>query len=94
MTIGAIRPLARTKIEGGRHRVEYWKKLPASAIVRMSPVASASCRAHHRWRVASDENRAREHRMGRLEGIRVTDGEVILGPPMIFDKDNIDEVDF
>lgn len=28
--------------------------------------------------------------MGRLKGIRVLDGEVILGPPLVFDRTNID----
>ena len=32
-----------------------------------------------------------EYDFGRLKGIRVTEREVILGPPMIFDKDNIDD---
>ena len=31
---------------------------------------------------------------GRLKGVEVKDGEVILGPPLIFDKDNIDNYDF
>ncbi len=31
---------------------------------------------------------------GRLKGIEVGDGEVILGPPLIFDESNIDNFDF
>lgn len=34
------------------------------------------------------------HSMGRLGNVTVTDGEVILGPPIIFDKDNVDQYDF
>lgn len=31
---------------------------------------------------------------GRLKGIEVREDEVILGPPMIFDKNNVDDFDF
>ena len=31
---------------------------------------------------------------GRLKGIEVRDGEVLLGPPLVFDEDNIDEYHF
>ena len=31
---------------------------------------------------------------GRLKGIEVRENEVILGPPLIFDKDNVDDFDF
>ena len=34
------------------------------------------------------------HEMGRLKGIEVRDGQAILGPPTIFDKDNIDQFKF
>jgi rhamnose transport system substrate-binding protein len=35
-----------------------------------------------------------EHNIGRLGKVTVTDDEVILGPPIVFDKDNIDQYDF
>lgn len=34
------------------------------------------------------------HQFGRLSNVRVHDGEVILGPPVVFDRDNIDQFDF
>ena len=34
------------------------------------------------------------HDFGRLKGVEVRDGEVLLGPPLIFDADNIDDYDF
>lgn len=34
------------------------------------------------------------HSFGRLQQVRVENGEVILGPPIIFDKANIDRYDF
>lgn len=34
------------------------------------------------------------HDFGRLKNIEVREGEVLLGPPLIFDKDNIDEYHF
>ncbi|MBL9124879.1 MAG: secreted solute-binding lipoprotein, partial [Planctomycetaceae bacterium] len=42
-----------------------------------------------------------EHTMGRLEHIQVGSGtgpeptsEVLLGPPLVFDRENIDQYDF
>jgi ABC-type sugar transport system substrate-binding protein len=35
-----------------------------------------------------------ERTFGRLQQIRVTDGEVILGPPAVFDKANIGQYEF
>jgi ABC-type sugar transport system substrate-binding protein len=35
-----------------------------------------------------------EHAIGRLQSIRVSDGEVLLGPPKVFDKTNIGQFDF
>jgi rhamnose transport system substrate-binding protein len=35
-----------------------------------------------------------EQTIGRLRGVRVSPGEVLLGPPKIFDRDNIGDFDF
>jgi rhamnose transport system substrate-binding protein len=35
-----------------------------------------------------------EHTIGRLQGIRVSAGEVLLGPPKVFDRRNIGQFDF
>lgn len=35
-----------------------------------------------------------EHAIGRLTNIRVTEGEVLLGPPRVFDRENIGQYDF
>jgi rhamnose transport system substrate-binding protein len=35
-----------------------------------------------------------EQSMGRLRDIRVSPGEVLLGPPLVFDRDNIGQFDF
>jgi hypothetical protein len=32
--------------------------------------------------------------MGKLDSIRITEREVILGKPLIFDKNNIDQYNF
>ena len=34
------------------------------------------------------------HDVGHIQGVRVEGDEVILGDPLIFDSDNIDEFDF
>ena len=34
------------------------------------------------------------HDMGRLKDIEVLDGEALLGPPLVFDKNNIDDYEF
>lgn len=35
-----------------------------------------------------------EQSIGRLSGIQVIPGEVVLGPPLVFDRENIDSYDF
>ena len=35
-----------------------------------------------------------EHAIGRLQNIRVRSGEVLLGPPKVFDRENIGQYDF
>jgi rhamnose transport system substrate-binding protein len=35
-----------------------------------------------------------EQSFGRLKGVRVAEGEVIQGPPIVFDKNNVDHYDF
>ena len=35
-----------------------------------------------------------EHNFGRLEHIQVTPGEVLLGPPKVFDRENMGQFDF
>jgi rhamnose transport system substrate-binding protein len=35
-----------------------------------------------------------EQTMGRLRDIRISPGEVLLGPPLVFDRDNIGQFDF
>jgi rhamnose transport system substrate-binding protein len=35
-----------------------------------------------------------EQAIGRLQGIRVSPGEVLLGPPKVFDRENIGQFDF
>ncbi|MFO0947821.1 MAG: substrate-binding domain-containing protein [Planctomycetota bacterium] len=34
------------------------------------------------------------HQIGRLANVTVKEGEVVLGPPIVFDKDNIEKYDF
>lgn len=45
-------------------------------------------------RLARGELPPGRHDFGRLKQIEVTASEVILGPPVVFDKENIDQFDF
>lgn len=45
-------------------------------------------------RLARGELPPSQHDFGRLKQLEVTDSEVILGPPVVFDKANIDQYDF
>lgn len=45
-------------------------------------------------RLADGELEAGQYDFGRLKGIEVRDGEAILGPPVIFNADNIDNYQF
>ena len=45
-------------------------------------------------RLADKTLKPGEQSFGRLQGVRVTEGEVIQGPPIVFDKTNVDQFDF
>lgn len=49
---------------------------------------------HVAYRLQAGTLKPGVHDMGRLKSIRVLDGEVLLGPPLVFDKTNIDAFDF
>ena len=62
--------------------------------VLWNPVDLGYLTVHVARLLADKQLRPGEHTVGRLKGIRVAGDEVILGPPMVFDKDNVDRYDF
>jgi rhamnose transport system substrate-binding protein len=73
---------------------EYVKDGTVPKFVLWNPVDLGYLTVHVARLLADKRLEPGEHAVGRLKGIRVADGEVILGPPLIFDKDNVDRYDF
>jgi ABC-type sugar transport system substrate-binding protein len=63
-------------------------------VVLWNPVDLGYLAVHAAWQARSGKLTDGEHAFGRLKNIRVTPGEVLLGPPLIFDRENIDAYDF
>ncbi len=62
--------------------------------VLWSPVDLGYLTVHAAKRLAEGTLTDGPHTMGRLTDVRVSPGEVLLGPPVVFDRENIDEYDF
>jgi ABC-type sugar transport system substrate-binding protein len=72
----------------------YVKDGTAPKVVLWSPVDLGYLTVHVAERLARGELTAGRHAFGRLQNVRITPGEALLGPPLVFDKDNIDQFDF
>jgi rhamnose transport system substrate-binding protein len=72
----------------------YVKDGTIAKFVLWNPVDLGYLTVHVAKRLADHALTPGEHTFGRLKGIRVTDREVILGPPLIFDKNNIDQSNY
>jgi rhamnose transport system substrate-binding protein len=70
---------------------EYVKDGTVEQFVLWNPVdlGYLTIQVAHRLHAGNLKNGAQA--MGRLTNVEVRTGEVILGPPMIFNRDNIDD---
>lgn len=73
---------------------EYVKDGTVPRFVLWNPVDLGYLTVHVAKRLADRELSPGTHQMGRLSDIKVTSDEVLLGPPLVFDAENIDEFDF
>lgn len=80
---------------------EFIKDGTAPKVVLWNAVDLGYLTVHVGKRLANSELAPGEQTMGRLSGIEVGRGdgpeetsEVLLGPPLIFDRDNVDQYDF
>lgn len=72
----------------------YVKDGTIPKFVLWNPVDLGYLTVHVAKRLAEGPLQPGEYTFGRLKSIRVTPGEVILGPPLVFDKNNLDAYDF
>ena len=73
---------------------EYVKDGPVPKFVLWNAEDLGYLTVHVGARLARGELPPGRHDFGRLKQIEVTGSEVILGPPVVFDKANIDQFDF
>lgn len=72
----------------------YVKDGTIPRFVLWSPADLGYLTIHAAQALAGQSLKPGEHTFGRLKEVQVTAGEVILGPPLVFDQDNIDQYDF
>lgn len=73
---------------------EYVKDGTVKVFVLWSPVDLGYLTVHVAKLLHDKQLSPGDQQIGRLEDIVVAPGEVLLGPPLIFDADNIDDFDF
>jgi rhamnose transport system substrate-binding protein len=73
---------------------QYVEDGTVEKFVLWSPVDLGYLTVHAAKRLRDGQLRQGEQTIGRLEGIRVSPGEVLLGPPKVFDRQNIGHYDF
>lgn len=73
---------------------EYVKDGTIAKFVLWNPVDLGYLTVHVAKRLADGPLPPGTYDFGRLTGVAVSDGEVLLGPPVIFDRENIDRFDF
>jgi ABC-type sugar transport system substrate-binding protein len=72
----------------------YVKDGTVPQFVLWSPVDLGYLGIHVGLRLKEGPMPSGTYDFGRLKNVKVSEGEVLLGPPMIFDKDNVDAFDF
>jgi rhamnose transport system substrate-binding protein len=73
---------------------EYVADGTVQKFVLWSPVDLGYLTVHAAKRLRDGKLDMGQQSIGRLEGIRVSPGEVLLGPPKVFDRQNIGQYDF
>lgn len=73
---------------------EYVKDETVKEFVLFSPVDLGYLTIHVASELARGGIEDGTHDFGRIKGVRVSNGVAIMGPPLIFNKDNIEEFDF
>jgi len=73
---------------------EYVKDGTVPQFVLWNPVDLGYLTVHVGKQLAEESLVPGTHSFGRLKEVVVKDGEVLLGPPLIFDATNIDQFDF
>lgn len=73
---------------------EYIKDGTIEEFVLFSPVDLGYLTIHVAKQMAEGDLEPGTYSFGRLSDIEVRDGQAILGPPLIFNSDNIDDYDF
>ncbi len=73
---------------------EYVKDGTVEKFVLWNPVDLGYLTVHVAKRISQGTLEYGTVDMGRLTDIKVREGEVVLGPPIVFDAENIDEFDF
>jgi rhamnose transport system substrate-binding protein len=73
---------------------EFVKDGTVARFVLWNPVDLGYLTVQVAKRAAEEQLAPGEHTFGRLAGVQVAEGEVLLGPPVIFDKSDIDQFEF
>ena len=73
---------------------EFVKDGTVARFVLWNPVDLGYLTVQVAKRAAEEKLAPGEHTFGRLAGVRVAEGDVLLGPPVIFDNSNIDQFEF
>ncbi|HEV3167637.1 MAG TPA: substrate-binding domain-containing protein [Isosphaeraceae bacterium] len=72
----------------------YVKDGTVPKFVLWNPADLGYLTVHVARRLAEHSLTSNDKFFGRLKGVDVKVGEVVLGPPLVFDKNNVDEYDF
>jgi ABC-type sugar transport system substrate-binding protein len=72
----------------------YVKDGTITKVVLWNPIDHGYLAVHVAKALAEKSLKPGEQSFGHLKGVRVLDGEVIQGPPFVFDQNNIDQFDF
>ena len=73
---------------------EYVKDETVDAFVLFDPVALGYLTVQVAHRAAQEELQPGTYDFGRIKNVEIRDGMAIMGPPLVFNRENIDDFDF